>query len=218
MDSMEILSKLFGSTARVKIIRLFLFNEEECFENKDVAKRARVAAHSVRSELGMMEKAGLVKKVSFYKEIERGRGENRKLIKKRVRGFKLNQKFKYLQALRNFLINAAPLQQNEIVKKLSVAGSLKLVIISGVFIQDWDSRIDILVVGDNIKMSRLETAIKGIEADIGRELRYAIFPTKEFKYRLNAYDKLIRDVLDYPHQTVVDRLGEWQGPKEVKAA
>ncbi|MBL7045820.1 MAG: hypothetical protein ISR99_02215 [Parcubacteria group bacterium] len=214
---MEILSKLFGSAARVKIIRLFLFNEEECFENKDVAMRARVTPGSVRSELGMMERVGLIKKVSFYKEIERGSGESKKIVKKRVRGFKLNPKFKYLQALRSFLINAAPLQQNEIIKKLGVAGSLKLVIVSGVFIQDLDSRIDILVVGDNIKMTKLETAIKGIEADIGRELRYAIFPTNEFKYRLNAYDKLIRDVLDYPHQTVVDRLGEWQGTETVKA-
>ncbi|MAF59599.1 MAG: hypothetical protein QF858_01835 [Candidatus Pacebacteria bacterium] len=213
---MEILSKLFGSQARVKVMRLFLFNEGESFENSDVAKRARVLDYTARSETRTLESAGLIKRISFFKEVMRGRGKNKKLVKKRVKGFTLNPKFKYLQALRNFLINAAPLQQNEIVKKLSGSGSLKLVIISGVFIQDWDSRIDILIVGDNIKTTKLEAAIKGIEADIGRELRYAIFPTKEFKYRLNVYDKLIRDVLDYPHQTVVDRLGEWQSAEKLK--
>jgi hypothetical protein len=37
----------------------------------------------------------------------------------------------------------------------------------------------------------------------GAELTYAVFDTKEFLYRLNMYDKLIRDILDYPHEVVL---------------
>jgi hypothetical protein len=46
-----------------------------------------------------------------------------------------------------------------------------------------------------------------MEADIGKELSYAVCDTADFVYRLNAYDKFIRDVLDYPHETIVDKLG-----------
>jgi hypothetical protein len=42
-----------------------------------------------------------------------------------------------------------------------------------------------------------------MEAEIGGELSYAVFETKEFLYRLNMYDKLVRDILDYPHEVVV---------------
>jgi len=75
-----------------------------------------------------------------------------------------------------------------------------------VFIQDPDGRVDILVVGDSMKDSRLKAAIRDLESHMGHELRYAAFSTDDFTYRLGAYDRLIRDVLDYPHQIVVDKL------------
>ena len=48
---------------------------------------------------------------------------------------------------------------------------------------------------------------RGIETEIGKELRYAVFSTNDFKYRLTVYDRLVRDILDYPHHIVVDRIG-----------
>ena len=54
-----------------------------------------------------------------------------------------------------------------------------------------------------MKRSRIEEGIKKIEAELGIELVYAMFETKEFIYRLNMYDKLIRDILDYPHEVVL---------------
>ena len=109
-------------------------------------------------------------------------------------------------ALQSFLLGTAPVQQNQVLKQLTRVGRLKLVIIAGAFIQDFDSRIDLLIVGDNIKRIPLENAVRRLEAELGRELRYAVFNSRDFQYRLNVYDKLVRDVLDYPHQKVVNRL------------
>ncbi|OGG55125.1 hypothetical protein A3D62_01370 [Candidatus Kaiserbacteria bacterium RIFCSPHIGHO2_02_FULL_49_11] len=206
---MEVLSKLFGSAARVKLLRLFLFNEGENFETGEIARRAHVTPAVMRSETAMMEKVGLVRRKSFFVEAVTGSGKRKKTVKKKVRGWTLDQKFKYLSALRNFLLTAAPVQQNDIVKKLGGVGKCKLIILAGAFIQDWNSRLDLLIVGDGIDRGRLETAVKHIEAELGKELRYAVFDTRDFAYRLNIYDKLIRDVFDYPHQTVLNRLGEW---------
>ena len=67
--------------------------------------------------------------------------------------------------------------------------------------------MDLLVVGDNLKQGQLETTIKTIESEIGREIRYAVFETSEFNYRYSIFDKLIRDILDYPHEKIINKLG-----------
>ena len=122
-------------------------------------------------------------------------------------GYFLNPNFGLLKELRNLVINNEPLKHTDISKRLSRAGKIKLVIISGVFIQNEDSRVDLLVVGDQLKDRVLKNIIKTMEADIGKELRYSSLSTSNFKYRFSVCDRLVRDVLDYAHEVVVDRIG-----------
>lgn len=204
---MEILSKLFGSSARVKILRLFLFNKNKVFDIDKVASRAKVSVFVARKELTMMGNMGFVKRKLFYKTIERVSGTKTIKSKRKVSGWIIDEKFLYLQPLYQFLINATPLKSKEIEKRINRIGAVKLIIVSGVFIQNWDSRVDMLIVGDKIKKPNLESTIKSIEAEVGKELRYAAFSTEDFKYRLNIYDKLVRDILDYPHEVILDRIG-----------
>jgi len=80
---------------------------------------------------------------------------------------------------------------------------VKFLLVSGIFIKNKDSRVDLLIVGDKMKRGKIEEGIRKLEAEIGAELVYAIFETKEFIYRLNMYDKLVRDILDYPHEVLL---------------
>ena len=191
---MEILSKLFGSETKVKIMRLFLFNPEHVFDISDVTERVKADSSRVRREMSMLLKMGLIK----------SRITNKK--KKNRHGFVMNHQFSYLSQLQNFLINVEPLNPREIVKKITRLGSIKLIIIAGVFIQEPESRTDILIVGDNVKRAKLENLIKTLESEIGKELKYAYFTTEDFKYRLSMFDKLTRDILDYPHRKVLNKL------------
>jgi predicted transcriptional regulator len=211
---MEILSKLFGSSARVKVMKLFLSNEEIPFDNAEISKRTKVALSVLRRELNLLEKTGLIKKKVFYKEVEqkqrKKKGQKKadvKIIKKKTSGWILNDKFPYLVPMQNLLVNMTSFTSSSVLKKFSGAGKLKLVLLSGVFIQNSDSRIDILVVGDSMKVSYIEKAVAVLESEIGKELRYVVLGTDDFKYRLNIYDKLVRDILDYPHQKIINRLG-----------
>jgi hypothetical protein len=54
-----------------------------------------------------------------------------------------------------------------------------------------------------MKKNKIEEVVRKLEAEIGTELVYAVFETKEFIYRLNMYDKLIRDILDFPHEILL---------------
>lgn len=192
---METLAKLFGSETKVKIMRLFLSNTDYTFSTKEVAERVKEDASKVRREMSNLQKMGLVKHRALTKKGSHGHG------------FIFNPGFEYMAPLQNFFISIELLNPREIIKKINKLGNIKLIIVAGAFIQDEESRADLLIVGDNVKKATLEHTIKTIESEVGKELRYAYFTTDDFKYRLSMFDKLTRDILDYPHKKVLNRLG-----------
>lgn len=203
---MKTLETLFDSRARVRLMRLFLINTRDAFENKDLSTRTKEQANIVRKELAILSKAGLIKKVSFFKEVP-GKTKKAKPKKKRVSGWQLDQSFPYLAALQHLVVTSVSMRQDDIIKRLKKAGNIKLVVLSGIFIREDESTVDILVVGDKLRKSALESALGLIEAEIGKQLTYAFLETSEFKYRINMYDKFIRDVFDYPHDKIMDKIG-----------
>ncbi len=184
---MQSISHIFGGEAKVKIMRLFVFNREATYTSATVAERVQEKPGTVRRELSNLSKAGL--------------------IKKRTKGYMLNRLYPYLPAIEHFLIDASPVSEKEIIKRLSKAGTIRLILTSGVFKHDPEARVDLLVVGDHLRQSKLLSAISSLEAELGRELRYCAFETPDFQYRLGIYDKLVRDILDYPHQKLINKVG-----------
>ena len=201
--SIEILERLFGSSARVKVMKLFLFNPEELLEKSEIVKKTKTSQASIQKELKDLCDMGLIKKRIFLKSFKISENKTKK---KKVQGYSLNQNFKYLNNLKSLLINNEPFNHSEIIKKMSRAGKIKLIVVSGLFIQDEDSRLDIFIVGDEMKERLLKKVITKMESEIGKELRYSLFNTADFKYRYSVCDRLVRDVFDYPHQVVVDRI------------
>ncbi len=128
-------------------------------------------------------------------------------VTKRVAGFILNSSYPYLSALERFLIDATPVTKKDISEKIVRMGNVKLLLISGVFIHSQDSRVDLLVVGDHLKHGQLSNHISTMEAELGKELRYATFETADFRYRMGIYDKLVRDILEESHVKLVNKLG-----------
>jgi hypothetical protein len=200
----NILEKLFGSADRVKIMKLFLFNDQQNFDKAEVEKRAKVTSASATKELKLLNEIKLLHKKQINKKTKTKTGRQ---SKKKVTAYILNTNFGLLKHLRNLLINNEPLQHIDIQKRIGRAGRIKLIIISGVFIQNDDSRVDIFIVGDQIKDRTLKNTIATMESEIGKELRYSYLSTRDFKYRHSVCDRLVRDVLDYSHEVVVDKIG-----------
>lgn len=190
----------------MKILRLFLSNPDTCYTPQEVSTRAKVHIQTTHKELRLLAKIGCIKKEQCVQHTFRGRGKNRKEVQKKVQGVIIDRSFEHFHTLRNFILNIAPTDEQGILKKVSGSGKIKLVITAGVFIHEPSSRVDILIVGDALQEARLRSAIRDLEAHMGQELRYAAFSTADFTYRLSVYDRLVRDVLDYPHQVLVDAL------------
>jgi hypothetical protein len=67
-----------------------------------------------------------------------------------------------------------------------------------------------MVVADNLRQSAVDRTISNFEKEVGCEIKYSVFETSEFKYRLGMNDKLVHDIVDYPHKTLTNRLN-WSG-------
>lgn len=72
--------------------------------------------------------------------------------------------------------------------------------------RDAHRSLDMLIVGDKLDVGLLQKNIALLESEVGKELRYATFTTEEFMYRIKMYDKLIRDVFDFPHQKLINQI------------
>ena len=199
---MESLGKIFGGTDRIRIMRMFLFNPDSVYGVDDICDRSGVPPRIVDRELNTLLKAGLLRRKPFSKSARDKTGN-----KKNANGWTLDKNFPYFRSLENLLIEQSLISEDEIVKRLAKVAKLKLLVISGIFNHDPESRVDLLIVGDNFKRAALDRAMKGFESEIGKEVRYAAFDTAEFKYRVGMYDKLVRDIFDYPHKKLIDKLG-----------
>lgn len=196
---MDTIARLFGPV-RLKVLRFFLQHEDGAFEDKDIARRLKIKIGALRRELKFLAAAGLLKIRISYLVPATTRSK-----KRRFKGWHI-VKQPVLAPLKRFIFNTVPFKHDEVIKKLRSAGKIRLLILAGVFIQNDESPIDLLVAGDGLKRSTIESTLRTMEAEIGRELNYAIFDTADFLYRLEAYDKFVREVLESPHEVVIDRL------------
>ena len=123
------------------------------------------------------------------------------------RVYKLNACWPYFNELRNFILKIEPPSFEKIERRLARLGRVKLAVITGVFLGLADTRVDIMVVGDDIDFRKFGDFLKGLESDTGRELRYVILGVEEFKYRINMFDRFVHDIMEYPHNKVINKLG-----------
>ena len=191
---MDILTAIFGTPAKVRILRLFLFNPVTPFFPADIVRRTKCSSASVRKELAVLADSDILKK--------------RLLLKDKIRAisYTLNEGFELLDPLKALLTSTIAADES-LLRRFGGVGKIKLFVVSGLFVQNWDARVDILIAGDGLDLARIEVIIKDIEAEVGKEISYSAFETQDFEYRHSIHDRLIRDILDYPHVTLLDRLG-----------
>lgn len=204
---MDFLGTLFGSQSRVKILRLFLLNQTDIFEIGDIVRKSKVRLSEVRKEINLLKKAGIIETKNFIKEVEVKRGSKKIINKRQVKGVRLDVKFSLLVPLKNLIVSETPLNHDEISKRFRTAGKIKFLALSGIFLGESDSRVDVFIVGDNLSKRAIENILRSIEAEIGKELSYGVLDTAEFLYRISVYDKFVRDILDFRHDRIIDKLG-----------
>ncbi|MEK7559762.1 MAG: hypothetical protein AAB522_00465 [Patescibacteria group bacterium] len=208
---MNILEKLFGSQARVRLMRIFYLNPSGVLAKKEAASMARVSSRSASKEIKLLLSLGFLEKSKRFDEIKKslpaGR-QGKKPKNKKVEGFLVSETFPLFSALRNLIVTASPASRENILHFFKKYRKIKLVCIGGVFM---DSSLpgaltDLLIVGNGIKKNILEKFIKKLEPDVGKEINWTILSFAEFNDRVAMHDKFLRDFFDLPNECLINKI------------
>ena len=195
----EPLEILFGSAARVKLLRFFLFNPSKIETFEEVSRRSKLVRRTARTEINILEKAGVIKQRTMYLEVP----EKAKKIK--AIGYTLDRNFPDLPALQTFIFETAPINGKTVLHHLRAAGQVDFLAVAGVFVREFEHRLDVMVAMRKFDEEKVAKAIRALEAELGLDIRFAAMTTEDLNYRISMNDKLIRDVFDYDHVIVVDK-------------
>lgn len=211
---MEPLARLFGSQVRVKIMRLFLFQEGEGYTINEIVVRSQGKLDAVKKELKLLESAGFV----VCKEFDEGfeevipddliakRSRKKTRASSRLVGYAINSQSPLISGLRKLLIDSNLISIKDLQKHFAGFSYIKLLILSGLFMKNDNVKADLILVGEKVDMKRLIQTIKLIESEIGKEIRYSVFSPEEFVYRISMYDKYILDILSAPHERIIEKM------------
>ncbi|MEK7660326.1 MAG: hypothetical protein AAB343_03935 [Patescibacteria group bacterium] len=204
------LDELFGSPLRARLMRFFLLNSETVLTEDELRKRTSASAVTLKRELQLLLKVGFIKR--GVKEIEVTQPAPKKKIKvraktvRRIPGFIISESFAFFNEFRGLFLSVIPAARAAISKDVRKLGKVKVVIVSGIFLNVSGSPVDMLIVGENIKTKKLEGILQRFERELGKDLVYAVMPTQEFEYRFGMSDRFVDTLLSGPHETLIDQL------------
>ncbi|MCK4539684.1 hypothetical protein KAU09_00845 [Candidatus Parcubacteria bacterium] len=223
------LSKLFGSTARVKILKLFLLHPNEKYYIRQLARDLSLQLNSVRRELDNLETFGIltsnlidinnknedlssVEEFLAYSKAEsstgktkKGKNKNSDDNKSDKKYYQVNTNFVLYEEIRALIVKAQLLYEKDFVEKLQIAGRPKLLILTGLFVNDDNAQIDLLVVG-RLNKGKLLKQINNLEKELGLEVNFTLMDLKEFKYRRDITDVFLYEILEGKKLVVIDEL------------
>ena len=171
--SLVLFDSLFGSKARARLIRFFLLNPGVEFTTADIAEKTLVSRTDIAREIQKLSKMKFV--------FERA--------KKGKKCFVVNEAFPFYVELKSLVSKLNVHAQSQVFKKLKIVGEVKLILISGLFLNYAKSKVDMILVVNNVNRTKLKHAIAHLEAEVGKEIRFVLMTGEELNYSLNMIDR-----------------------------
>lgn len=189
--SKSILDNLFGSRVRVKLLKLLYRQHPTTFTMSELVVRIQEPAFIARRELQILSDIGLVKKSKDH--------------------YGLHPEFDFFDELKDVVLKPAPSETDQMVKRITGLGRVKLAVIAGIFVSQpddltYETPADLFIVGDDIDRAKMAKYLKALEADVGTEIRCAVMEKDEFKYRYEMFDRFLRVLLEGPHRKIINKL------------
>lgn len=196
-----ILEELFDSPVKVRLLKLFLRNPETSFVLFDIVSRTKLRALALRPQLERLRRAGVIR---VYKRKRKQKQKSKNNSKENI--YYLNKQFVFIEELAGLVLKSSPASKTKMLRRIKNLGKVKLSILAGIFINESASRIDFLLVGDNISQKRFNNFIRSLEAESGSEIKSVLISTEEFNYRFHMFDRFLRDILEHPHEKLINKL------------
>lgn len=179
----DALKALFSSQTRVKLLGVFLLHPEEEYFIRQLTRLLGEQINSIRRELENLRRVGLV----------RARHKNRKKY------YKSATDFIFFQELRSMFSKEVKGGESATVTALKNLPKLKFLELAGSFVGT-QSKVDLLIVGE-LKKEVIELLLA--QDPSMRSVKYSLFSTADFLYRLSLRDRFILEIVDDPRHAVV---------------
>jgi len=175
-----VLNKLFSSKARVEILKLFLFNPDDSFYQRQISMLTRQSIRGVQREVEKLQSIGLIEKSA----------QGNRLY------YRVNRNCSIFEDLKRILFKTTGIAE-ALKGKLVKSDSIKIAFVYGSYAkgeESLSSDIDLLVIG-NITLKELSRLLSKSKSEIGRETNYTVFKAGEFRKRIKQKDHFLNTVL-----------------------
>jgi predicted nucleotidyltransferase len=173
------LDKLFSSRARVEILKLFLFNPDNSYYQRQISNLTHQPIRGVQREVEKLKNIGLI-----TSSIEGNRIY-----------YKLSKDCPIFEELKQIFFKSVGIA--EVLKEHLRKNSIKIAFIYGSYAQgreSFSSDIDLMVIGE-ISSKELSSILSKPKKELMREINYAVFSLKEFINKVKQKDHFLSSVL-----------------------
>lgn len=191
MDSLIKIFQADSGETRLKTLRFFLANKSGSFKMDAVESAIKIKKDKLRKELSFL---------SSFKFLIRSTSS------KGGPSFRLNQDFEHNEALYSLVFDFQNTNKKIIIDRLKKIGRIKLFYLTGLFLNENDAEIDILIVADNIKTKEMNKAISELNSSFASKIRVLVMDVEEYKYRYKMFDRFLRLILDGNKIVIVDKF------------
>ena len=198
------LNKLFSSKTRVEILKLFLFNTNNSFYQRQISNLTAQSIRGVQREVDKLNRIDL---------IERSIQGNRIY-------YKVNKKCPIVEDLKNIFFKSVGIA--EVLRDNFKEKGIKVAFIYGSYAKGEESLlsdIDLMVIGD-ISSKELTSILSQPKKQLRREVNYAIFSLNEFINKAMQKDHFINSVLKDKKIYIIGSEDELKGlieSRQIKA-
>jgi len=194
--SKHALEVLLDSRPRFKILKFLFRNMERGVTIKDLAEHTQEDQTTTRKEI--------IKLL----EIKLLRQEGKKSAS--ATEYRLNKEFEFFSELRDLILKSSPAEKRHLIESINKLGRIKFAAVGGIFM-DKESKdplaVDLMIVVDDPDRRKLQIFLKSLEAEVGKEIKFAVMDREEFLYRMAMFDRFVRVLLEGPHEKLINRLG-----------
>lgn len=173
------INKLFSSKARVDILKLFFFNPEDTFYQRQISKLSGQSIRAVQREVARLKELGIIEKSIQGNRIY----------------YKVNKNCPIFKELKNILFKTVGIA--EVLKKNLKNNNIQVAFIYGSYAKDKEnlqSDIDLMVIG-KISSRKLSHLLSKPKKELMREINYVVFSPEEFKERVKQKDHFLNSVV-----------------------
>lgn len=224
------LEKIFGSKARVKILKAFLMRPDEKFYIRQLARDLKLQVNSVRRELINLDDFGLLysddnTKSASLSSIDKSNldksddgavdedlkneASQKKEVKKRnireKKYYQLNKNFILFSEIKSLIVKSQILSGESFIKKLKLICDPKFILLGGMFLNNDNAPTDVLIVAD-VEKEKLMKIIQDLEFELNKEVNFTAMDEKEFRYRQEVADVFLHGVLNSKKIVLLDKI------------